>query len=82
MLEVLIDANTEGMHLAEIEGDALFYYKEDIPSLEKLLAQIETIFTAFYSHLKLLEKNRICPCTACSTAPQFTIKNYSELWRN
>jgi hypothetical protein len=74
LLEVLIDANTEGLHLAEIEGDALFYYKEDIPSLEKLLAQIETIFTAFYSHLKLLEKNRICPCTACSTAPKLQLK--------
>lgn len=74
LLEVLIDANTEKLQLAEIEGDALFFYKEDIPSLEKLLAQIETIFTAFYSHLKLLEKNRICPCMACSTAPNLQLK--------
>ena len=44
LLEVMIEANTEKLQLAEIEGDALFFYKEDIPSSEKLLAQIETIF--------------------------------------
>lgn len=75
LLEVLIEANTEELSLAEVEGDALFFYKEGkIPSQEKLLAQIETMFTAFYSHLKMLEKNRICPCTACATAPQLRLK--------
>ncbi len=75
LLEVLLNANTENLKLAEIEGDALFFYKEnEIPSQEKLLAQIESMFTAFYSHLKLLEKNRICPCTACATAPNLQLK--------
>ncbi len=75
LLEVLIEANTEQLQLAEIEGDALFFYKEnEIPSLEKLLAQVEHMFTAFYSHLKLLEKNRICPCNACSSAPKLQLK--------
>lgn len=75
LLEILIEANTQELQLAEIEGDALFFYKEEeIPSLEKLLAQMETMFTAFYSHLKLLEKNRICPCNACSTAPELKLK--------
>jgi hypothetical protein len=75
LLEVLIEANTEQLQLAEIEGDALFFYKEnEIPSLEKLLAQVEHMFTAFHSHLKLLEKNRICPCNACSSAPKLQLK--------
>ncbi|MDF1696273.1 MAG: DUF2652 domain-containing protein [Saprospiraceae bacterium] len=75
LLEVLIGANTQDLQLAEIEGDALFFYKEEeIPSLEKLLAQIETMFTAFHSHLKLLEKNRVCPCNACSSAPNLQLK--------
>ncbi len=75
LLEVLIGANTQNLQLAEVEGDALFFYlEEEVPSLEKLLAQIESMFTAFYSHLKLLEKNRICPCTACSSAPQLQLK--------
>ncbi len=75
LLEVLIDANTQETRLAEVEGDALFFYKEgEIPSQEKLLAQIETMFTAFYSHLKLLETNRVCLCNACATAPKLQLK--------
>jgi len=74
LLEVLIHANTLDLQLAEIEGDALFFYRMDLPSQEKLLAQIETMFTAFYSHLKLLEKNRVCPCNACATAPELQLK--------
>ena len=75
LLEVLLEANTQDLALAEVEGDALFLYKEgEIPSQEKLLAQIETMFTAFYSHLKMLETNRICPCNACATAPNLRLK--------
>jgi len=74
LLEILIGANTQKLVLAEIEGDALFFYKEEIPSMEKLLAQVETMFTAFYSHLKLLENNRICPCNACALAPNLELK--------
>jgi len=62
LLEILIAANTEDLLLAEVEGDALFFYKEgEIPSQERLLAQIEGMFSAFYSHLALLRENRICP---------------------
>lgn len=75
LLEVLISANTQDLKLAEVEGDALFFYKENsIPSKEKLLAQIETMYTAFYSHLKIMETNRICPCNACATAPNLQLK--------
>ncbi len=75
LLEILIASNTQNLQLAEVEGDALFFYKENsIPSQEKLLAQIETMYTAFYGHLKLLEKNRICPCNACAMAPQLELK--------
>ncbi len=75
LLEILIASNTQNLQLAEVEGDALFFYKENsIPSQEKLLAQVETMYTAFYSHLKILEKNRICPCNACAMAPQLELK--------
>lgn len=75
LLEILLRANSQELVLAEIEGDALFFYKEgDVLSLEKLLAQVETMFTAFNSHLKLLEKNRICPCNACKSAPNLELK--------
>ena len=75
LLELLIKANADEFQLAEIEGDALFFYKEeDVPSLEKLLSKVEAMFTAFYSHLKVFEKHRICPCNACATAPNLDLK--------
>jgi ribosome-associated toxin RatA of RatAB toxin-antitoxin module len=75
LLEILLEANANEYQLAEVEGDALFFYQEEeIPSLESLLAKAERMFTAFYSHLKLLEKNRICPCNACATAPNLNLK--------
>ena len=75
LLELLIKANADEFQLAEIEGDALFFYKEeDVPSLDKLLSKVEAMFTAFYSHLKIFEKHRICPCNACATAPNLDLK--------
>lgn len=75
LLEILINSNTQDLQLAEVEGDALFFFKEkEVPSQEKLLAQIETMYTAFYSHLKMLEKNRICPCKACASAINLNLK--------
>lgn len=75
ILEILIAANTQDLQLAEIEGDALFFYKEgSVPSKEKLLAQIEIMFTAFHGHLEMLKKNRICTCNACATAPELQLK--------
>ena len=75
LLEILINANADEFQLAEIEGDALFFYKEgEIPSLEQLLAKVEQMFVAFYSHLKVFETHRICPCNACATAPNLDLK--------
>lgn len=75
LLEIIISANELQLELAEIEGDALFFYKENsIPSQEALFAQAEKIFTAFYSHLKRFETQRICPCNACSRAINLNLK--------
>lgn len=75
LLEILIDANGDEYQLAEIEGDALFFYKEGaLPSEEQLFNRIIKMFSAFYSHLKLLETNRICPCHACAAAPNLHLK--------
>ena len=75
LLEILINANTQNLKLAEVEGDALFFFADGrVPSQEKILAQIETMFTAFYSHLELLKKHRICPCNACASAPNLDLK--------
>ena len=75
LLEVLIDANSIKLELAEIEGDALFFYKilnnADVESIEK---QIQDMYIAFHTHLKRYEYERICHCGACSSAYNLTLK--------
>ena len=40
LLEVLLDANTIGLKMAEIEGDAILFYKDDgLPTQQELLEQ-------------------------------------------
>ena len=44
LLETLIDTNQLGMEMIEIEGDAILFFKSaDMPSLEALIIQAETL---------------------------------------
>lgn len=75
LLELLIDHESLGLTLAEIEGDALFYYKNgSVPEAAALLEQVERMYIAFHSHLKQYEQRRICNCGACTTANKLTLK--------
>ena len=75
LLEKLLAANKYSMELAEVEGDALFFYKENqLLAKKELFDQMEAMYIAFYSHLRLLEKNRVCTCRACSTAINLELK--------
>ncbi|WP_282134883.1 DUF2652 domain-containing protein [Seonamhaeicola maritimus] len=83
LLELLIDSNTMGLELAEIEGDALFLYKlEEEVNVTTIEKQIEAMYLAFHSHLKRYEYQRICHCGACSSAYNLKIKfvvHYGEI---
>lgn len=75
LLELLIDANELGLTLAEIEGDALFFYlKDELPSKDALLKQVQNMFVKFHTHLKLYEQRRICQCGACCMAASLELK--------
>jgi hypothetical protein len=75
LLEIMIDANDLDLVLAEIEGDALFFYKQNnIADFEKMILQIKKIYLNFHHHLQLYEKRRICQCGACSTASKLQLK--------
>ena len=61
LLEILIDQNTLGLELAEIEGDALFFYREGpLPTRQEIITQAHKMYTAFHSHLLLYDHLRIC----------------------
>jgi len=79
LLEVLIDANDLDLDLAEIEGDALFFYKEGkLPSFSALAKQVEHMFLAFHNHLQLYDHQRICDCGACQSAAQLELKFFAH----
>ncbi len=75
LLELLIDANSMGMELAEIEGDALLFYKKNqLPSFSSIAEQARNMFLGFHSHLKKYQTRRICECGACRSAGELSLK--------
>lgn len=74
LLEIIIDSDKFGMSVSEIEGDAVFFFKEDIPSVSDLIEQCRHTFINFHSHLRRYDTERICRCGACETAAQLSLK--------
>ena len=75
LLEVILHSNNLDLEVAEIEGDAVFFYREDFtPSAEQLVDQVKIMFLNFHAHLKYYEHYRICHCGACSTATRLGLK--------
>lgn len=79
LLESLIDANQLGLEVAEIEGDAVLFYKYgSVPAVSELLEQCQRMFTEFHSHLLNYKHRRICNCGACRSAQDLTLKFVSH----
>ncbi len=75
LLELIIDSDTLGMRVAEIEGDAvMFYLKDRVPSEKEIAELAERMFIRFHEHLKAYESRRICHCGACLMAESLTLK--------
>lgn len=75
LLELIIASDGLGMTVSEVEGDAVFFYREGpLPDCDALLAQARRTFEAFHTHLKSYETRRICDCGACSTAHALSLK--------
>lgn len=75
LLELLIKVNNDNLKLAEIEGDALFYYQsEDKIHPRDLIAEINNMYEQFHAHLNLYRYKRVCNCGACSRASDLKIK--------
>jgi hypothetical protein len=75
LLEVIIKADELKMHVSEIEGDAvLFYRKGGPPKLNELIAQAKKMFLDFHTHLKIIQRDNVCQCGACRSAVNLTLK--------
>jgi hypothetical protein len=75
LLEVIINSNSLGLDISEIEGDAVLFYKfGESPGLEKIYGQVEEMFRSFHSRLATYDLRRFCQCKACSSAIDLTLK--------
>jgi len=75
LLEVILNSNELDLEVAEVEGDAIFFFRMNFTSpIEDIIAQVKVMFINFHSHLIHYETNRICQCGACTTASNLTLK--------
>ena len=79
LLEVIIKGYKLKMHVSEIEGDAvLFYRKGEPPKLSELISQAKKMFLDFHIHLKIIQRDNVCQCGACRSALNLTLKFVSH----
>ena len=75
LLEVLINTNTSGLQISEIEGDAILFYKfGEAPRLDEIYSQVQNTFCAFHRQLIAYDYRRFCYCKACNAAINLTLK--------
>jgi len=75
LLEILINANSIGLEISEIEGDAILFYKYgEAPDLKTLYSQVEKMFCEFHRHISAYEYRRLCQCKACRAAIGLSLK--------
>jgi ribosome-associated toxin RatA of RatAB toxin-antitoxin module len=82
VLELLIDNNISGLQLAEIEGDALFFYRIGDVDIHQIREQVKRMYIAFHTYLKRYEYEKICQCGACSSVYNLSLKfiiHYGEI---
>ena len=71
LLKAIVSASSPPLLVAELEGDAVFFYalgsEEELPELTKQVKdQIPRLFRAFAKELKVLSSGPKCSCHACA----------------
>jgi Protein of unknown function (DUF2652) len=75
LLECIITNNNLGFHLSEVEGDAvLFYKKGDIIPKKALIEQCVEMYQRFHQQIKIIERDSVCRCGACTMVSNLTLK--------
>jgi len=75
LLELIVASNKTEFTLAEIEGDAVLFYRKGTPLLrEQLVGQCLNMFLSFHQQLKVIERDTVCQCGACQSATNLTLK--------
>jgi len=75
LLENIINSNKIGLHISEVEGDAILFYRfGESPSMEEISSQVEKMFCNFQQQIKTYEESRMCICAACRSAVNLSLK--------
>jgi uncharacterized protein DUF2652 len=79
LLKSVIDVAKPPLKLAEIEGDAVFFYalsspKESARLAEEVKAQVVEFFESFKNELELLKQIHLCSCDACVNVGKLQLK--------
>ena len=79
LLKAIISASSPPLLVAELEGDAVFFYalgsEEEIPELTKQVkVQIPRLFRTFAAELKVLSSGPQCSCDACDAIGSLRLK--------
>ena len=79
LLKAIVSASRPPLSVAELEGDAVFFYalgsEEELPELAKQVKdQIPRLFRAFAWELKILSSGPKCSCHACSCIKALRLK--------
>ena len=75
LLELIVGSNETEFTLAEIEGDAVLFYRKGAPlQREQLVDQCLKMFSNFHRQLRVIERDTVCQCGACQSATNLTLK--------
>lgn len=75
LLETLVTANELAMTVAEIEGDAVLFYKENqVPAPAQVVAQAQRMYYAFHGWVREFVRVSRCGCPACQSVTKLTLK--------
>ncbi len=79
LLKALIQAAKPPLKIAELEGDAVFFYaladKRDIDTIAQQVAvQVVALLTAFKNELAAIDSLTTCPCDACNHVHDLQLK--------
>ncbi len=75
LLEVIVASNSTDLALAEIEGDAvLFYRRGEAMDGADVVGQCVGMYTNFHLRLRVIGRDAICECGACRGASDLGLK--------
>lgn len=75
LMTVLVSQMRGLLHLAKLEGDAVFCYEhEGEVDGGTLLSMIESCYFAFARRLRTITRHTTCECNACRLIPQLNLK--------